>query len=69
MKNETADELAYRFLVDYHQGDEALIQGWRKNADRRWCITLQLCHSLLERRSQEINGALAMGSVTGKSAQ
>lgn len=45
---ETAEEIAQRFLTDYHGGDTALIEGWRRNADRRWCLTLQLCKSFMD---------------------
>lgn len=45
---ETAEEIAHRFLTDYHSGDTALVDGWKRNADRRWCLALQLCKSFVE---------------------
>ena len=42
---ESAEEIAFRFLVDFHNGDTELIKGWRSNARREWCLTLQLCMS------------------------
>ena len=45
---ETAEQIAHRFLSDMHNGDTALIDGWRKNANRQWCLTLQLCKSFMD---------------------
>ena len=45
---ETAEQIAFRFLKDYHQDDQGLVEGWRRNSDRRWNLTVQLCHSFLE---------------------
>lgn len=45
---ERPEDTAFRFLSDYHNGDEELIRGWRSEADRRYALTLQLCHSYTE---------------------
>lgn len=42
------EQIAFDYLVKLHMGDEALIKGWRSNADLRWMLTLQLCKSLAE---------------------
>ena len=50
MITETAEQIAFRFLVDMHNGDTALINGWRREARREWCLTLQLCVSFMDGR-------------------
>ncbi len=48
MITENADEIAFRFLVDFNRGDRALVERWCSEADPRWCLTLQLCESFLD---------------------
>jgi hypothetical protein len=48
MITETAEQIAFRFLVDMHNGDTALIESWRREARREWCLTLQLCVSFMD---------------------
>lgn len=52
-EQEMAEETAFRFLVDMHNGDQALIEGWRSEARREWCLALQLCRSILTANGEE----------------
>jgi hypothetical protein len=49
----TAEQMTHRFLVDLHEGDVRLVDHWRKEADRRWYLTLQLVTSLMDHTAAE----------------
>lgn len=56
MRHSDYEVIARGFLANYHNGDYALVDGWRRNADRRWCLTLQFVISLCEGKHLTVAG-------------
>jgi hypothetical protein len=46
---ETAEQTAFRFLKDFLRDDQGLVEEWRSEADQRYSLTLQLCHSYMDK--------------------